>query len=258
MSEVRCSYMNPVDISHIPLYCLCRFHSLDLNIIMSRISDARRENLDRLCEFVRIKGNQEKKQMLNILRTLSQEHSQAELEKDTLFFDPYDILSEWLHFIHRETLVVGEDSYSLSKHFVEDNMDFLYAFYKSILPDKKDKSEIRTIARRYYGNEEELTIALKARYENERHDAIKSACGENEYDEDQNCIVDLITGDCLEDHVIVNKNRKTATPNAECYNQSTYKLFREVDPFTREPFDPQLIHVKTILARRLLSFSPAP
>tara|TARA_B100000475_G_scaffold197647_1_gene176881 strand:+ start:3436 stop:4302 length:867 start_codon:yes stop_codon:yes gene_type:complete len=84
---------------------------------------------------------------------------------------------------------------------------------------------------------------------------VASACTENPYNDDEKCIADLITNECLEDDVIVNKNRKTKQQFGECYNKRTYEKLNRIDPFTRKVFEPLQLNVRQILARRLLSYT---
>ena len=66
-----------------------------------------------------------------------------------------------------------------------------------------------------------------------------SACAanlEDQFDFEQACYLDMVSGECLEKKVVVNQNRKTEKGmHTECYNDSTAKKL-QLDPFTREPF----------------------
>ncbi len=66
-----------------------------------------------------------------------------------------------------------------------------------------------------------------------------SACSanlEDQFDFEQACYLDMISGECLEENVVVNQIRKTDKGmHTECYNPSTAKKL-EIDPFTRESF----------------------
>ena len=79
-----------------------------------------------------------------------------------------------------------------------------------------------------------LTIELSYKYADMKKDGvmIEELCKENDLDEDQKCVTDLITNECLTDNVVINTNRKP-NPYKYCYNNSTVAKLRE-DPFTRE------------------------
>ena len=81
-------------------------------------------------------------------------------------------------------------------------------------------------------------------------------CTANDNDKTcENQKVDMITGECLEDDVIINGNRTTLPDLAECYNKSTVDdLNPLLDPFSRERFIPYETNIKNIVAR-LLSYS---
>tara|TARA_B100000945_G_scaffold220313_1_gene177940 strand:- start:1128 stop:2081 length:954 start_codon:yes stop_codon:yes gene_type:complete len=68
-----------------------------------------------------------------------------------------------------------------------------------------------------------------------------SACSANEEDQfdfEKGCYLDMVSGECLENKVIVNQIRKTEKGMyTECYNPSTANKL-QVDPFTRERFIP--------------------
>ena len=64
---------------------------------------------------------------------------------------------------------------------------------------------------------------------------------EDQFDFEQACYLDMISGECLENKIVVNQNRQTDKGfHTECYNPSTAKKL-ELDPFTREPFVPYTI-----------------